>query len=207
MRLYRAVPVSMGIIGVAVIAISVTAGPPPQAPPATTRTSAATDPVSALQREVDLLKEQVRRPQVVVSPPGAAQGSDVKSASPEPESAPPPVSDIDPVRVAALLDVHHAREPADRVWSDALRADLSAVLDARHAGTRVSATACATSLCKVTVVHETLAAQQELASTIASLPALSAGVFYSYQNTESPPRTVLYVVREGHDISEMFAAQ
>jgi len=204
----------VGIAGVAAIAvaiaIAVASEPMSSAPGRTTASSAATaataESVAALQREVEALKKEVKRPHATVIP-GPTQDSGAASASPDHDPAPHPVKAVEPAQITAMLEAHHASEPVDRASSDELNAGLSAALDAHRDGTTVSEARCAVSLCKVTLVHDSHDAQMQLAAKVAGLPALRAGVFYSYQDTEKPPRTVLYVVREGHDISEMIAAQ
>lgn len=208
MTLRRTILLCVSLIGLLVVMISAFSergSRPPERGSATA--AAASDPVVALQREVGLLKQLVMRPRVMSVPSTPTQDSNATGESRDLDMAPQPVKAIEPGQVVAMLEAHFAGESADRAWSDTLRRELSHVLDVSQTRTTVSAVECATSLCKVTLIHENLEAQRELGPTIASLPVLSAGVFYSYLDNEKPPRTVLYVMREGHDISEMLAAQ
>lgn len=162
------------------------------------------DRLRALQRDVDALKQSVQRPRIVVAPARDAPPEGSAGETHASEARPP--EPISPVEIPEMLEVHHAREAVDRAWTDKLRTELDAALGTGHTST-VAAVLCAASLCKISFVHETAGAQRELASTIASLAGFSAGVFYRYEEGAEPPRTVLYVVREGHDIRDLLAAQ
>jgi hypothetical protein len=207
MTVRRVILLGVALIGVAVIAVSATGDEAPRRPPHGTARTATADPVAALQRDVDLLKQQVRQPHVTLVPAGSAQASVGAGEPSQLDAAPQARKALDPAQVAAMLEAHHGNEPEDRAWTDTLRTELSTVLNGSQTRTIVSAVQCATSLCKVTLSHASLDGQRALASTVAGIPALRAGVFYSYRDGEDPPRTVLYVVREGHDVSEMLAAQ
>jgi hypothetical protein len=58
----------------------------------------------------------------------------------------------------------------------------------------------------VVLDHDTREAQAEIAPTLSELEPFRAGVFFSYDESAKPPRTTAYVLREGHDISEVFGA-
>jgi hypothetical protein len=210
MRLRRAAmfALGLGVSGAVVVTISRSADlGPRESVHRAAREPAVSEPIAALQREIELLKLIARRPQAVPAPSGSTRAQDTPAASPAPGPTPEPARALQPVEVAERLEDHFMGEPADRVWSDQVRSELQAALSAQPTGTRMTSAECATSLCKVTLLHETTHAQRELASTVASLPALGAGVFYHYEQHTEPPRTVLYVVREGHDIREMVAVR
>jgi hypothetical protein len=165
------------------------------------------DPIATLQREVDALKDKIQRPQVVLRSADKTPEEETTIASPVPDPASKPTNaNVQASDVAEMLESHRTSEPLDRTWSDKLHAELGAALSL-HAGTTISATECAASLCRVTLLHETVHAQNELAFNMAALPGLSAGVFYHYETDQEPPRTVLYVVREGHDMRDMLVAR
>lgn len=204
MRLH--VVLATGAVGLAIAALWLTIArrsPEPVRPAA----MAAEDPVAVLQREVAALKQQVAR-QAVAPAPVAAPRVDAAANAPavtDPRVKRPPEG-YRPAEIAEMLESHYAGELTDPAWSDKLQGDLKAAL-ADHGGTTVSSTQCTTSLCKVGVVHETAAAQRELASRVVALPAFAAGVFFRYEDGAEPPRTVLYVMRKGHDIREAMAAR
>lgn len=164
---------------------------------------ASADPVAALRRDVELLQHRLEQPRPLLHP--VADVRDAATGSPSADSAVEP-SAIDAVEIAHRLEASHTSEPPDRASSDKLEAALGAALAGRSSGTVVSSARCTASLCKVTLVHETVDAQRDLASHVASLPALRDGAFYSYEDSE-PPRTVLYVVRPGHTIRDLLVAQ
>jgi hypothetical protein len=69
-------------------------------------------------------------------------------------------------------------------------------------GTRVLAAACASSLCRVEVDHDTAEAQRGLGEALAEVEPFRAGVFYRYDEAAVPPTTTIYVVRDGHDFRD-----
>jgi hypothetical protein len=207
-RLHRAIFLGAGIIGAGIVAISVTIKHTRREPAGVAaRLSVTPDPIATLQREVDALKEKIQRPQVVLRSADKAPEEKTTIASPLPDPASKPTNANDQAsEIAEMLESHHTSEPLDRAWSDKLHAELGAAVSL-HPGTTISSTECAASLCRVTLLHETVQAQNELAFNVAALPGLSAGVFYHYESDQEPPRTVLYVVREGHDMREMLVAR
>jgi hypothetical protein len=206
MRPHRAVFLGAAVIGVAIFAIAMTPGKNARTPARVgAKALTTTDPIAALQREVDLLKDRVNRPQAVLVRSGQTR-KDAAIVSPASDAAPKSTRPIDPAEVAEMLEAHYTSELADPVWSDKVRAELSAALGVQHSGTTMSSVQCTTSLCKVAVLHETIDVQKDLANRVAGLPVLSAGVFYRYDDSARPPRTVLYVVREGRDIRGLLAA-
>jgi hypothetical protein len=213
MRLYRAVPLGVGI-GVAIVAIVVVVEHRPREAPAGARSLAKNDPIAVLQRDVELLKGKIAQPRIVLVPSEKSRAEQAAPAPPADDTRSPAGDAVSPqaspseqaAATARILEAHYTSEPIDQAWSDNLRAELDGVLGP-HTGTTMSSTRCAASLCKVSLVHETAQVQNELASHIASLPGLSAGVYYHYEDGAEPPRTVLYVVRDGHDLTHAMAAR
>ena len=208
MRLHRVALAGVCLIGAAFVVILISGEQTPGAAVrSSTSRSPSADPITALQREIDRLKAKIEHPPIAQrspEPPREAGGT-AAPAAPGPTSQ--LSSDYQPADVAQILEAHYSSERGDQTWSDRVNAELSVALGAQRTGTTLSSTRCAASLCKVTLLHDNAAAQVELASHVATLPALSAGVFYHYEDDADPPRTVLYIVREGHDFQEMLAAR
>jgi hypothetical protein len=202
-RFHRVVLVVAGMIGVAIVARSIL-GDTDHEPVRTSRAgSARTEPAWALRRDVEVLPARPERPRLVQQP--VADVRDAATGSPSADPAGEP-SVSDPAEITQRLEATYASEPPDRASSEKLEAALGAALAARSTGTVVSAARCAASLCKVTLVHETVDAQRDLASHVASIPAVRDGAFYAYEDSERP-RTVLYIVRPGHAFRDLLVRQ
>jgi hypothetical protein len=65
-------------------------------------------------------------------------------------------------------------------------------------GSRVEAVECVSSLCKVVVTHDSLDEQRGLGTKVERVPFFGEGTYFSYERDVLPPRTTLYVVRQGH---------
>src|SRR5262249_32174775 len=103
---------------------------------------------------------------------------------------------------ASMFDARLAREPNDVAWS---RAKLLAIRDAIRAsapGTRVLAAECGSTLCRVQVDHDDADAQRTLGQALTRLDPFQSGVFCHYDRTALPPRTTLYVLREGASFAD-----
>ena len=51
--------------------------------------------------------------------------------------------------------------------------------------------------------HDDESSQLGIAQQVRDLPDLSWGVFYAYDESARPPRTTLYVLREGKSIGDL----
>jgi hypothetical protein len=208
MTLRWTVLLCVGLIGVVILLISATSEPSGRPAERDIATVAAVDDsVVVLQREVAFLKQRMMRSREMSTSTKVTQDPNTTVESRDMDTVRQPVKTLELRQVAAMLEAHFTGDSADPAWSYTLRRELSDAVDLRQMRTTLSAVECATSLCKIILVHENLKAQTEFAPTIASVPALSSGVFYTYLNNENPPRTVLYVMREGHDIGEILAGQ
>ena len=206
MKLHRAAILATGVAGAVAAAIWLTGetGDPAARDAAGPRgrASPASDPIRTLEREVDALRARVDRPRVTAT---AADERPAGGAASPGESPPRPARVYEPAEIAAMLDVYHASEPPDPRWTDDLRAALAGV--GGGPGTTVTSVQCSRSLCKAAVVHDTAASQRDLASRLVGLPAIAGGVLFDYEDGADPPRTTLYIAREGHSFRDMIAAQ
>jgi hypothetical protein len=159
--------------------------------------------LAALQRDVNLLKARSKLPPVVAIAPPAK--SEAESRPPDAEAA-RAVAKEQVRQVTQTLENKYASEPVDAAWSGKRTGDIRAAIVGKDSRTMVASVACATSLCKVVLDHDTREAQAEIAPTLSELEPFRSGVFFSYDESAKPPRTTAYVLREGHDISEVFGA-
>ena len=164
---------------------------------------------SALAGEIDALKEEVARlkrkseaTRVYLVAPGADPSEPpVAPEQEETQSAEQKAEEMLQA-AAANLDRRLASEPADLGWSRETVRQIEEAIATNARGTRVLAAACASTLCRVEVDHDTAEAQLGLGEALAEVEPFRAGVFYSYDEAAVPPTTTLYVVRDGHDFRE-----
>jgi hypothetical protein len=97
------------------------------------------------------------------------------------------------------LEHRHDSEPVDPSWSEKQSAEIRSQVGKDIPGTTLSTTSCASSLCRVVLLHETTDAQMAASRKLATLPVMAPGVFYDYHTDTLPPQTVLYVLRAGTD--------
>ncbi len=103
--------------------------------------------------------------------------------------------------VASNLGARFDAEPVDAGWRlekvRAIRDALASAAGSNH----VDQADCASTLCKVVITHPNPRAQQEFASGIVNLDPFKAGLFFDYE--DDPPRTTVYVIREGHTFADV----
>ncbi len=155
--------------------------------------------LSELKREVQLLKAKSKLPQVFV----------VGSAQATTDQRPPNAEEQDAIaqdrqrRVAASLEHKLASEVVDTAWSRKRTQDIREVVAGQDARTAISSVTCASTLCRLVLDHDSLAAQKETTAKLAESEPFDAGVFLSYDEAVTPPRTTLYLLREGHDFHQV----
>jgi hypothetical protein len=153
-----------------------------------------------------MLKAKSKQPKVVlVAPSGRAEGpGESAPTSPEAQKA---AAQEQERKVAATLEDKLASETVDPVWSRKRSQDLRNAVGTQDPRSVVSSVACASTLCKLVLNHDTLAAQREIAAKLVELEPFHAGVVFSYDKAATPPKTTLYVMREQHDFGEIFPDQ
>jgi len=123
------------------------------------------------------------------------------AAPPAPEEPPRAESEL-----LTELSVHLGRrvgeERRDPGWSSQAEARLArAVASEPLAGSHLAAAQCQTTLCRAEIAHADAAAQERFLDGIAAtLPPGAQGFAHKVDDDAGPPRTVLYVAREGHPL-------
>jgi hypothetical protein len=162
--------------------------------------------VAALRREVDALKQSQRALMMQRASALAPAETTAAAVTPVAPTAPPvkALTDEEATQknreIATNLAAHLTSEPVDAAWRAQKLREIRDAFASVPAGSRIEDADCASSLCKLTIVHDTPVLQHEFASHIVNLDAFNAGLFFDYE--DKPPRTTVYVVREGHKFSE-----
>ena len=144
----------------------------------------------------------VRLPPVPPSPPIAsvAPGVPERALSPE-EIIFAEQQEQD--KVAARIDRYMQSEPLDASWSRR-SGQAIAVAFATIRGSAIAQSDCRSTVCRVAVVSESKSEQKLLARKILSqAPFQDDEVIFSYDFESAPPRTVLYLGREGSRLAQL----
>ena len=146
---------------------------PASTQPATQAGEVASE-LTGLRREVDLLKAKSKQPKVVlVAPSGRAEAPrESAPSSPEAQKA---VAQEQERKVAATLEDKLASETVDPVWSRKRSQDLRDAVGTQDPRSVVSSVACASTLCKLVLNHDTVAAQREIATKLVEARAVPRG--------------------------------
>jgi hypothetical protein len=163
--------------------------------------------LARMQRE---LRDVRDRPSPVyverrVTEPHVLSSSDGRTAA-EPEAGADgsrPRADGVPsmAKLASLLD-RRLRLEGHSEWSRDTREQIETTVAEHAPRASLVEAECGTSLCRVVLVHPSLADQKAIDELGAHAP-FDQGTYYHYTGDESAPRTTLYVVREGHSIREL----
>jgi hypothetical protein len=153
----------------------------------------------ALRREVELLKRKSEMSQVehATSEPGFGAAS--ASSTPQQETPRDPEQKARDRHRETItsLDARFAGEPVDGEWSLKTVREIRDVVGSSARGTQLLKAECGSSLCRVTVSHETEEAQKTLGHALAAEEPFRAGVVYDYDFDSNPRKTVFFVLREG----------
>lgn len=106
-------------------------------------------------------------------------------------------------KLTRSFEARFASETFDPGWSHSMEHTLRSELVTKATGSTVLESSCATTMCRIVLRHETREAQRQLAYTVSELAPFRAGVFYAYGASADPPRTTLYVMRQGHEFKEV----
>jgi hypothetical protein len=193
------------LIGAAAAAISWWRYPFAKAakPAATTSLSAEVrslrDEVAALRREPTPLQQTLLNyanptpSQQPAAPPAAALESDEEKMERMERRA---------QAAAESLDRRLLTEARDVAWGNESVTKASETL-ARVPGATLLSSTCASTVCRVVMTQGSNDEQRSLGNTISSSPPFDQGTLYRYDYASVPPRTTLYVIREGHDLAEL----
>lgn len=168
---------------------------------------ALTQEVAALRREVSALRSST------ASAARDVNGAEAPPEEPLPgaggEARPPPRRDLEQKaaaenkRIALELEKVFTTEPIDAAWSLETTRTIRGALGTGLEGARVEEAGCASSLCRIVFTHTAPDGQRELSGRIDALDTFKTGLFFDYDKESTPPRTTLYVLREGRPFPDM----
>jgi hypothetical protein len=105
-------------------------------------------------------------------------------------------------RLGNRLDEYLSTEPVDAAWSPETTRALGATLRATT-GQKLVKAECATHLCRVVVESDSAEEQRQLPQKISGTAPFNQDVFYRYDFESTPPKTTLYVAREGTPLGSL----
>lgn len=201
MRRWLMVPVGFALVGSILFAFS-SRRAPERARPAVTNDRVSAD-IESLKRELSQLKAEPKMYVMTAPKENAvpAVESETKAAAPPADKAElTPQQRLD--QTAADLDVRMAKEPADAAWGRQATAEIRDAVARGLPSARILETECATSMCRVLLAHDSPEDQKGVGTALPSLAPFRHGVFFHQDLDSAPPKTSLYVVREGYSFRE-----
>jgi hypothetical protein len=179
-------------------------------PPAARNASVVTarDPaLDSLKREVASLRAEMQSAevnrQVVYIQSSSQAGSDTTDKKPSAPQPPPTTDELrakDEQRRAVVyqaLETQLGNEAPEPRWAFGAARDLEQAVISTGLKVKTESVTCAATLCRLVVNHPSLEEQTSFASTVSVLGPFKSGVIYRYDKDQVPPRTTLYVMREG----------
>lgn len=154
--------------------------------------------------------QQANQAAVAIDEDGARRAATSSSSEAAAPAAQPP-ADLPAMRAAALerrreraekLSRAFSADGMDREWSVQTVRAIQATVAATGGG-RLLQAKCASHLCRVLVEHGSLNEQTEFAQEIWKSPPFDQGVFFDYDKASNPPKTTLYVAREGTELASL----
>jgi hypothetical protein len=201
-----------GIIGVAAVAAvagrALPQGVTPLAPKAAAGDDALRREVAALRLKVAELDRADRSALLAASvqPPGdapAAEGASPKDVGEATEPGSGPSPEEKNREIAEDIGARFAAEPVDAAWRLGMMRRLRDALESSAGGGHVDDLDCAATLCRIVLRHDGPDAQREVGALVAPLEPFRAGVFFDYDRESAPPKTTLYVLREGYTFADL----
>lgn len=170
--------------------------------PHTGEASTVAEDLQLLRQEVNQLKNNPHIQPVYVAAPPAQTASATTEVPADPKAA-RELERRKLAETAATLDKRFNDETVDPGWAQRTAGKIRSDIAAAAIATRVLSSACSSSLCRVVLEHDDESSQMGIAQLVRDLPDLSWGVFYAYDESARPPRTTLYVLREGKSIGDL----
>jgi len=99
-------------------------------------------------------------------------------------------------RLGDQLDARLAAEAPDPRWAAATASAIRSTV-AAISGDKLLSSDCKASLCRVEIEHDSPAEQHRLAKSVLGSGPFEQDVMFRYDFDSSPPRTTMYVAREG----------
>lgn len=100
------------------------------------------------------------------------------------------------------LDAELGRESIDRAWSAGTSSDINAVFKPLTSSQLVNVD-CRSSLCRVLIRHDSAEDQHGFAKKILGAPPFDQDVLFRYDFDSTPPKTTLYVARQGVSLPQL----
>jgi hypothetical protein len=154
------------------------------------------DEIAALKREVASLKRMTVASAWHAQTAAAAAAKAPAATPPRPSAARLPPAEQKRV-VKEAMEARYNSETVDPGWSagrvTAIKGALATVLP----DVKVTNVECATTICRAELVHDDPDSQSSLMEKTSENDALNTETFYLFDKESTPPRTVLYMAREG----------
>jgi hypothetical protein len=159
----------------------------------------AVSELSALRAEVAQLRDRQNREV------GLLAASAVSNAAAAPAQREEPLtqeqiavkSEEKSARIAETLAQKVHSERIDVDWSASATAQIRTTFKTTLPGTEVMDAQCASTLCRIVVRHPEKGDQDEMAHKLARQEPFAQGTFFRYDRQSDPPKTTLFVLRDG----------
>jgi hypothetical protein len=161
--------------------------------------------VRDLRAELNGLRSAPQRPPIYITTPSAPLDAPVAAAADE-LGAKPASPVLDPAarqaEAATQLQAKFEQETLDAGWALPMVRSIRGSIASLAPTARLLAADCATSLCRVVLEHQSDEDQRNIAGQVVASEPFKEGVFYDYQHGAGPPKTTLYVIRQGHSFRD-----
>jgi hypothetical protein len=165
--------------------------------------------VLRLKQEVAALRDRPATQRTVLQyvPTQAAPIESAAAPAPAPETDEQKMARLEQraQAVAESFDRRLLTEPRDVAWGNEAVTQATESL-AKVPGATVLSSTCASTVCRVELSQQSNDEQRALGSSISNSPPFDQGTLYRYDYDSVPPKTTLYVIRRGHDLTELAGA-
>jgi hypothetical protein len=152
-----------------------------------------------LREDVDRLKKRpITREVVHLEEEGSVPRSETPASAPPDQRAMKERALLQERKTLRDLEARFRAERADDDWSERTTRQIHDAIARTTPGAEVAEASCASSLCRVVVKHEDATTQAKLGSELVLVEPFRAGVLYDYDRASSPPKTTIFVMREGY---------
>jgi hypothetical protein len=157
-------------------------------------TASSPDELSALRREVADLKRmtvaQAARPLIAASSaPGSHHAGRPQLPAPERRKI-----------ITDAMEDRYARETPDPSWSVKRVHEIRAAFTGGMPDVKVRSVECQSTICKIELEHQDIQSQESLMERTNEVEGLNEETFFDCNTATTPPRTVMYMGREGHQL-------
>jgi hypothetical protein len=156
--------------------------------------------MAAVNQGIERLSEQGTAPV-----PTASSSAAVEARNPHVRETPEQIKqrlDEEIAKISADLDAVLEQQPRDANWGHQVSNQVRDVF-AADTTTKVTETECRSNLCRVVLIHDSLATQHNLGKDLVDKPPFDQEVFFDYDRNAVPPTTTLYVGRQGTSLAKL----